>query len=76
MLQDGGDGGVASPESRRLEGLEGGIGDGGEAQRCARHPGDVIETAGLLVARGYMDGQAQGQRAEVSGEYGGYWHPY
>lgn len=64
MLQDGGNGGVASPESRRLKGLEGGVGDGGEAQRCARHPGDIIETAGLLIARGYMDGQAQvkGQR--------------
>lgn len=31
MLQDGRDGGVASPETRRLEGLKGGVGDGGEA---------------------------------------------
>lgn len=45
MLQDGGNGGMASPESRRLKGLEGGVGDGGETQRCARHPGDIIETA-------------------------------
>lgn len=59
MLQDGGNGGVTSPESRRLEGLEGGVGDGSEAQRCARHPGDVIETAWLLIAWGYMNGQAQ-----------------
>lgn len=44
-LQDGGDGGVASPESGRLKGLEGGVGDGGEAQRRARHPGDIVETA-------------------------------
>lgn len=44
-LQDGGNGGVTSPESRRLERLEGGVGDGGEAQRCTRHPGDIIETA-------------------------------
>lgn len=45
MLQDGRDGGVASPEARRLEGLKGGVGDGGEAQRGACHPRDVIETA-------------------------------
>lgn len=45
MLQDGGNGGVTSPESRRLEGLEGGVGDGGEAQRGARHSGDIIEAA-------------------------------
>lgn len=45
MLQDGGNGGVTSPESRRLEGLKGGVGDGGEAQRGARHPGDIIEAA-------------------------------
>lgn len=44
-LQDGGNGGVTSPESRRLEGLEGGVGDGGEAQRGARHSGDIIEAA-------------------------------
>lgn len=45
MLQDGGDGGVASPEARRLEGLEGGVGDRGEAQRSAHHPRNVIEAA-------------------------------
>lgn len=45
MLQDGGNGGVTPPESRRLEGLEGGVGDGGEAQRGACHPGDIIEAA-------------------------------
>lgn len=55
MLQDGRDGGVASPEARRLKGLEGGVGDGGEAQRGARHPGDVIEAARLLVTRGYVE---------------------
>jgi len=53
LLQDGGDGGAASPEASRLEGLEGGVGDGGEAQRGARHPGDIIEAAGLLITRGY-----------------------
>lgn len=45
MLQDGGDGRVASPESGWLEGLEGGVGDGGETQRRARHARDVIEAA-------------------------------
>lgn len=65
MLQDGGDRGVASPEARRLEGLEGGVGDGGEAQRGARHPGDVIEAARLLITRGYMKMTNTGQRAKV-----------
>lgn len=54
MLQDGGDGGVASPEARRLEGLKGGVGDGGEAQRGSRHPRDVIEAARLLITRSYI----------------------
>lgn len=36
---------MTSPESRRLEGLEGGVGNGGEAQRGARHPRDIIEAA-------------------------------
>lgn len=45
MLQDGGNGGVASPEARRFEGFKGGVGDWGEAQRGARHPGDIIEAA-------------------------------
>lgn len=45
MLQDGGNGGVTSPKARRLEGLKGGVGDGGETQRGARHPGDIIEAA-------------------------------
>lgn len=53
MLQDGGNGGAASPEARLLEGLESGVGDGGEAERGARHPGDIIEAARLLVTRGY-----------------------
>lgn len=45
MLQDGGNGGVASPEARWFKWLKGGVGDGGEAQWGACHPGDVIETA-------------------------------
>lgn len=45
MLQDGGNGGVTSPEARRLERLEGRVGDGGETQRGTRHPGDIIEAA-------------------------------
>lgn len=42
VLQDGGDGGVASPEAGWLEMLKGGVGDRGETQRGARHPRDVI----------------------------------
>lgn len=65
MLQDGRDRGVASPEARRLKGLKGGVGDGGEAQRGARHPGDVIEAARLLVTRGYTKMTNTCQRAKV-----------
>lgn len=54
---------MTSPESRRLKGLKGGVGDGGEPQRCARHPGDVVQAARLLIARSYM--RAAGGRAEV-----------
>ena len=63
ILQDGRDGGVTSPESRRLKGLEGGVGDGGEPQRCARHPRDVVQAAGLLITRSYI--RAPGRRAGV-----------
>ena len=65
MLQDGGDGGVTSPEARRLKGLEGGVGDGGEPQRGTRHPRDIIEAARLLITRGYMKMTSTGRRAEV-----------
>lgn len=61
MLQDGRDGGVAPPEARWLEGLEGGVGDRGEAQRGARHPRDVIETARLLITCGYIQISHTGQ---------------
>lgn len=50
-LQDGRDGGVTSPETRRFKGLKRGVGDGGEPQRRARHPGDIVQAARLLVAR-------------------------
>lgn len=53
-LQDGRDGGVTSTESRRLKGLKGGVGDGGEPQRRARHPGDIVQAARLLITRSYM----------------------
>ena len=65
MLQDGGNGGVTSPEARRLEGLKGGVGDGGEAQWGARHSGDIIEAAWLLITRGYMKMTSRGERVEV-----------
>jgi len=68
MLQDGGDGGAASPEARRLKGLKGGVGDGGEAQRSARHPRDIIEAARLLITRGYMKMTSTGQRSKVREE--------
>lgn len=45
MLQNGGNRGVAPPESWWLEGFEGGVGDRGEAQWRARHPRDIIEAA-------------------------------
>lgn len=62
ILQDGRDGGVASPESRRLKGLKGGVGDGGEPQRRARHPGDIVQATRLLITRNCM--RAPGGRAE------------
>lgn len=62
-LQDGRDGGVTSPESRRLKGLKSGVGDGGEPQRRACHPGDIVQAARLLIARSYM--RTPGRRAEV-----------
>lgn len=55
---------MASPEARRLEGLKRGVGDGGEAQRGTRHPGDVIEAARLLVTRGYGNISHTGQRLQ------------
>lgn len=63
ILQDGRDGGVTSPESRRLKGLKGGVGDGGEPQRRARHPGDIVQAARLLITCSYM--RAPDGRAEV-----------
>ncbi len=59
LLQDGGNGWVTSPEARWLKGLEGGVGDWGEAQRSACHPRDIIEAAWLLIARGYMKMKAE-----------------
>lgn len=56
---------MASPEARRLEGLEGGVSDGGEAQRSPRHPRDIIEAARLLVTRGYVETTSTGTGPEV-----------
>lgn len=53
---------MASPESRRLKGLKGGVGDGGEPQRRARHPGDIVQATRLLITRSCM--RAPGGRAE------------
>lgn len=55
---------MTSPESRRLKGLKGGVGDGGEPQRRARHAGDVVQAARLLVTRSCV--RAPGGRAEVT----------
>lgn len=68
ILQDGRDGGVASPESRRLKGLKGGVGDGGEPQRRARHPRDIVQAARLLITRSCMrapGGRAKGMKGVI-----------
>lgn len=56
-LQNGRDGGTAAAErARRFVGFIGRAvnrGDGGESQRSPRHPRNVIQASGLLIAGGW-----------------------
>lgn len=61
---------MAAAQPRRLEGLERGVGDGREAQRCAGQPRDVIEAARLLITTGCVAMTSKGQRS--NGSMGGF----
>lgn len=68
ILQDGRYGGVTTPEPRWLKWLKGGVGDGGEPQWRARHPGDIVQAAWLLITWSCM--RATGGEAEVMRGWG------
>lgn len=59
MLQNGRDRGTAAAQrSRRVVGFVGGAvdgSDGGEAQRSARHPRNVVQAPGLFVASSWSE---------------------
>lgn len=59
VLQNGRDRGTATAErSRRVVGFVGGTvdrSDGGQTQRCARHPGNVVQASGFFVASSWSE---------------------
>lgn len=59
MLQNGRDRGTAAAERpRRVVGFVGGTvngSDGGQTQRSARHPGDVVQAPRLFIASSWSE---------------------